>query len=61
MITVCYDSTGDDRESGRMIHPTVAVPSATAESLNLPAERRSDAVWLVNAGTSGAYLRILGM
>ncbi len=58
--TVYFHLIGDDPETGRL-HTTVAVPHATGESLGLPEERRSDALWLMDGGTSGAHLMIPGM
>lgn len=57
--TVYYHLIGDDWASGR-IHATVAVPYATAESLEIPAEPRADGLWLMDPGTSGAHLMIPG-
>lgn len=57
--TVWYSLSGADRENANP-HMTIAVPNATAESVGLPAERRTDKVWLMQAGTSSAHLMVPG-
>ncbi len=57
--SVWYSMSGGDQASARP-HMTIAVPNATADSLGLPAERRNDVVWLMQAGTSSAHLMVPG-
>lgn len=57
--TVWYSLSGSDQENANP-HMTIAVPNATAESVGLPAERRTDKVWLMQAGTSSAHLMVPG-
>ena len=57
--TVWYSVSGGDQASANP-HMTIAVPNATADSLDLPAERRSDSVWIMQAGTSSAHLMVPG-
>lgn len=58
--TVWYSLNGPDQENARL-HTTIAVPNATAETVGLPAERRSDGLWLMQAGTSSAHLMVPGL
>ena len=57
--TVWYSVSGRDEASANA-HITIAVPNATADSLGLPAERRSDSVWIMEAGTTAAHLMVPG-
>ena len=57
--TVWYSLSGRDQASANP-HMTIAVPNATSDSLGLPAERRSDVVWIMEAGTSSAHLMVPG-
>ena len=42
-------------------HTTIAVPLATEENSRIPQASRSDAMWIMDAGTSGAHLMIPGL
>ena len=57
--SVWYSLSGGDQASANP-HMTIAVPNATADSLGLPAERRTDSVWLMQPGTSSAHLMVPG-
>jgi hypothetical protein len=57
--TYYFHIIGDDPATGT-IHTTIAVPFATAESLQIPTTRRIDGLWLMDAGTSGAHLMLPG-
>ena len=57
--SVWYSLSGRDQASANP-HLTIAVPNATAESLGLPAERRNDGVWIMQAGSSSAHLMVPG-
>ena len=57
--TVWYALSGRDQASANP-HMTIAVPNATADSIGLPAERRTDVVWIMQAGTSSAHLMVPG-
>ena len=50
---------GADQENANR-HATIAVPNATADSVGLPVARRSDGLWLMQAGTSSAHLMVPG-
>ena len=50
---------GADPEHTRK-HVTVAVPGATAQSMNLPDNPRQGGIWIMGAGTSTAHLMIPG-
>ena len=58
--TVWYSLNGPDQENARL-HTTIAVPNATAETVGLPDSRRSDGLWLMQAGTSSAHLMVPGL
>ena len=58
--SVWYSMNGPDQENANR-HTTIAVPNATADSVGLPAERRSDGLWLMQAGTSSAHLMVPGL
>ena len=58
--TVWYSLSGRDQESANP-HMTIATPNATAETVGLPASRRSDGLWLMEAGTSSAHLMVPGL
>jgi hypothetical protein len=54
-----YHLQGQDQASAQP-HMTIAVPGATTQSLGLPDNGKSGAVWIMNAGTSTAHLMIPG-
>ena len=55
-----YDHlTGADQASARS-HMSIVVPFATRESLGIPDSRKSDGVWIMDAGTSTAHLMVPG-
>ena len=58
--TVWYSLNGPDQDNARS-HTTIAVPNATAETVGLPDQRRSDGLWLMQAGTSSAHLMVPGL
>ena len=58
--SVWYSLNGPDQENARP-HTTIAVPNATAETVGLPDSRRSDGLWLMEAGTSSAHLMVPGL
>ena len=58
--TVWYSLNGPDQENAGL-HTTIAVPNATAETVGLPDSRRSDGLWLMEAGTSSAHLMVPGL
>ena len=58
--TVWYSLNGPDQENAGS-HTTIAVPNATAETVGLPDSRRSDGLWLMQAGTSSAHLMVPGL
>ena len=58
--SVWYSLNGPDAENARS-HTTIAVPNATAETVGLPDSRRSDGLWLMQAGTSSAHLMVPGL
>ena len=57
--SVWYSMNGADQENANR-HATIAVPNATADSVGLPVARRSDGLWLMQAGTSSAHLMVPG-
>jgi hypothetical protein len=57
--SVFYNLGGADRDHARA-HMTVAVPSATAQSLGLPDNNKQGGAWIMNAGTSTAHIMIPG-
>ncbi len=58
--SVWYSMNGPDQENANR-HTTIAVPNATAETVGLPDQRRSDGLWLMQAGTSSAHLMVPGL
>ena len=56
--SVWYHLMGADEEHARM-HMTIAMPGATTQSTGLP-DKRSNGVWIMNAGTSTAHLMTPG-
>jgi hypothetical protein len=58
--SVWYSLNGPDQENANL-HTTIAVPNATPDTVGLPAERRSDGLWLMQAGTSSAHLMVPGL
>ena len=58
--SVWYSMNGADQENANR-HTTIAVPNATAETVGLPDSRRSDGLWLMEAGTSSAHLMVPGL
>jgi len=57
--SVWYHAMGADPDHLRT-HLTIAVPGATTASLGLPADGKSGAVWIMNAGTTTAHLMTPG-
>ena len=57
--SVWYHMLGPDREHAH-IHVTIAVPGATSQSLGLPDNNKAGTVWIMNGGTSTAYLMTPG-
>ena len=57
--SVWYHVMGPDPEHART-HMTIAVPGATTQSMGLPDNGKSGAVWIMNAGTSTAHLMTPG-
>ncbi len=57
--TMYYHFNGADQASARS-HISIVVPFATSESIGLPDTRRSDAAWIMDAGTSTAHLMVPG-
>lgn len=47
-------------EASALLHATIAMPGATAESTGLSEDRGSGGVWLMDAGTSAAHIMIPG-
>jgi len=47
-------------EASALLHATIAMPGATAESTGLSEDRTSGGVWLMDAGTSAAHIMIPG-
>ena len=56
--TMYYHWIGE--EDGRP-HTNIAVPFATEENSRIPQALRSDAMWIMDAGTSGAHLMLPGL
>ena len=56
--TMYYHWRGDAETGGS--HTNIAVPFATEENSGIPEGRRSDAMWIMGAGSSGAHLMIPG-
>ncbi|HXP88279.1 MAG TPA: hypothetical protein VN841_26345 [Bryobacteraceae bacterium] len=57
--SVWYHLMGADAEHTRT-HMTIAVPGATAQSLNLPDNGKEGRVWVMNPGTTTAHLMTPG-
>jgi hypothetical protein len=57
--SVWYHAMGADPDHLRT-HLTIAVPGATGQSLGLPTDGKSGAVWIMNAGTTTAHLMTPG-
>jgi len=57
--SVWLTMNGPDKEHAR-IHTTIAVPGATAQSMNLPDKPGAAGIWIMNAGTTTAHLMIPG-
>ena len=57
--SVWLTMNGPDKEHAR-IHTTIAVPGATAQSMNLPDKPGQAGIWIMNAGTTTAHLMIPG-
>ena len=57
--SVWIHMSGPDQAQARM-HVTIAVPSATTQSLGLPDNPSKGGVWIMNAGTSAAHLMTPG-
>jgi hypothetical protein len=57
--SIFYNLGGADKDHARA-HMTVAVPSATAQSLGLPDNNKQGGAWIMNAGTSTAHIMIPG-
>src|SRR5436190_10062676 len=55
--SIFYNLGGPDREHARP-HMTIAVPSATTQSLGLPDTNKEGGAWIMNAGTSTAHIMI---
>lgn len=51
---------GADKDHISRHEVTIAVFGATAASIGLPASRRENGAWLMNAGTSTAHIMIPG-
>ena len=58
--SVWYHYSGPDKDHTGAHHMTIAVPGATGASLGLPENGRGGGVFIMNAGTSTAHLRIPG-
>jgi len=58
--SIWYHVAGADRDHTSPHEVTIAVPGATGASLGLPTQRRENAAWIMNAGTSTAHIMIPG-
>ena len=57
--SIWFRMDGRDQESARP-HATIAVPSATTESIGLPDNSEAGGAWIMEPGTSAAHIMIPG-
>src|SRR5579862_7310561 len=57
--SVWYHAMGPDKDHART-HVTIALPSATTQSVGLPDNNKTGTVWIMDAGTSGAHIMTPG-
>ena len=58
--SIWYHMSGADKDHVSAHEVTIAVPGATAASLNIPDKRRENGIWLMDGGTSTAHIMIPG-